>query len=149
MVKYWSFLSLTADWETPLKESPAQWWKFQRPDQISFEGSQQNDEAHLHDCRPTSHAQSEGDHGAPGDGGTADSPEYLGEDDVVGEEHRDQHRTDQQQVGPQRLRPLSHELFIIETEQQQGWEEGQKTTVEDLSHENDVSSIRWKIHFVE
>ena len=98
---------------------------FERSDEISSEGSQKDDEAHLYDGRPTGHTQPDGDHRAPGGVWAANGGEYLGEDDVVSEEHRDQHGPQQQEVGPQGLRSLSHELLVIETEQQQRGEEWQ------------------------
>ena len=146
--KYWCSSSLITDGKIPLEDSPAQRWQFERPDQISPEGGQHDDEAHLHHGGPAGQTQPQRDHGAPGGVGAADSSEYLGEDDIIGQEHRDHHGHSQEDVGPQRLGSLAHELFVIETEQQQAGEEGEKATVEDLGHENDVSPISWKINFV-
>ena len=111
------------------------------------DAAQEDHEAHLQDGGPAGQAQPDGDQGAPGGVGAAGRGEYLGEDDVVGQEHRDHHGPSQQQVGPQRLRPLSHELLVIETEQQQAGEEGEEAAVEDLGHEDDEGPVSWKINF--
>ena len=147
ILKFSLSLSLVADGETPLKDGSAQGGEFERPEEISLERSQQDDETHLQHGGPAGHPQPEGDQGAPDGVGGADGPEYLGEDHVVGQEHGDHHGASQQDVGPEWLGSLSHELLVIETEQEEGGEEGEETAVEDLGHQDHVGPVSWKISF--
>ena len=86
-----------------------------------FEGRQEDHEDHLNHGGPSGHCQSDGDTVWTGE----ETAEYFLYDGVVGQEHRDQHTKHQQDVGPQRLRSLSHELLVIEAKQQQRGEEWQ------------------------
>ena len=85
-------LLLIGDWEIPLEYSSAKPALFERSEQISSEGSEEDDEAHLENGGSASDPQSDGDTGGAGEEGA----EYLNQDDVVCQEHRD-HDTHHQQ----------------------------------------------------
>ena len=108
----------------------------ERPAEVSPEGGEGDDEAHLHHGRRGRRPQPNVDAGRAGE----EAGEDLLDDDVAGQEHGDEDTQQQQDVGPQRLGSGSHELRVIDTEQQQGGEEGKEATIEHLNKSHNSRS---------
>ena len=64
------------------------------------------------------------------------SSKYFQHDGVVGEEHGDDDADDQQDVVPDRLGAVTHELGVIEANEEECGEKWKKATIEYLSHKD-------------
>ena len=109
----------------------------ERPAEISAEGSEGDDEAHLHHGRRGRRPQPDVDTVRAGE----ETGENLLDDDVAGQEHCDHHTGHQAQVGPQRLRGGAHELLVVQTQEETGGEEGKQAAIEHLSHQDHTSAV--------
>ena len=60
------------------------------------------------------------------------SSKYLLYNGVVGKEHGDDNAEDEQDIVPDRLRAVTHQLGVIEANEEQGGEEWKEATIEYL-----------------
>ena len=65
-------------------------------------------------------------------------------DDVAGKKEGDSDSNDQENVVPALLGAATHELLVVDAEQQADGEEGEQAAVEDLGNQNYHQTVNWK-----